>query len=87
MKNIMVNDNFQEYDYSMESLLLSCNEPFHFCSKNTHVKFLLSNFKIRGTWTELFNCLSRVIFQDADSKTLIFFIRFHSVAVGTVNYL
>ena len=28
----------------MESLLLRCNNPFHFCSKDTHITFLLINF-------------------------------------------
>ena len=32
----MMNNNCQEYDFSMESLLLRCNKPFHFCSKDTH---------------------------------------------------
>ena len=30
MNNIMMNNNCQKYDYSMKSLLLSCNKPFHF---------------------------------------------------------
>ena len=29
---------------NMESLLLRCNKPFHFCSKDTHITFLLINF-------------------------------------------
>ena len=29
---------------NMESLLLRCNKPFHFFSKNTHITFLLINF-------------------------------------------
>ena len=37
-------DNSQEYDLSMESLPLRCNKPFHFCSKDTHVTFILINF-------------------------------------------
>ena len=28
----------------MEFLLLRCNKPFHFCSKDTHITFLLINF-------------------------------------------
>ena len=28
--------NYQEYDFSMEFLLLRCNKPFHFSSKDTH---------------------------------------------------
>ena len=34
----MMNDDCQEYDFSMESLLLSCNKPFHCCSKGTHIR-------------------------------------------------
>ena len=30
----MMNNNSQEYDFSMEYLLLRCNEPFHFCSED-----------------------------------------------------
>ena len=40
----MMNNNCQEYDFSMEYLLLRYNKPFHFCSKDTHIKFLLINF-------------------------------------------
>ena len=69
MNNITMNNNCQEYDYRMESLLLSCNKPVHFCSKNTHIKFLLSNFQNNII---KYICLSRIIFQDADGKTLIF---------------
>ena len=29
-----MNNNCQEYDFSMESLLLHCNKPFHFCLKD-----------------------------------------------------
>ena len=33
----MVNNDCQEYDFSMEPLLIRFNEPFHFCSKGyTH---------------------------------------------------
>ena len=51
----MMNNDCQEYNFSIESLLLCCNKPFHFCSKDTHIMFLLINFKIRGilTSTEL----------------------------------
>ena len=48
MNNIMMNDNCQEYDYSMKSLLLICNKPFHICSKNTHIKFLLRSCIYEG---------------------------------------
>ena len=41
----MMNNNCQEYDFNMESLLLRCNKPFHFCSKDTHITFLLINFQ------------------------------------------
>ena len=40
MSDVMMNDNFQEYDFSMESLLLRFNKPFHFCSKDTHITIL-----------------------------------------------
>ena len=40
----MVNNNCQEYDFNMESLLLHCNRPFHFCSKDTHITFLLIDY-------------------------------------------
>ena len=33
---MMNNNNCQEYDFSMESLLLLYNKSFHFCSKGTH---------------------------------------------------
>ena len=38
MSNVMINNNCHEYDFSMESLLLRCNKPFHFCSKDTHIE-------------------------------------------------
>ena len=41
----MINNNFHECDLSTEFLLLRCNKPFHFCSKDTHKTFLLMNFK------------------------------------------
>ena len=44
----MMNNNCQEYDFSMEVLLLCCNKPFHFCSKNVHVTSLLINFEGLG---------------------------------------
>ena len=50
-----MNNNYQEYDFSMESLLLRCNKPFHFFSKDTHITFLLINFydkrRINMNWT------------------------------------
>ena len=39
----MMNNNRQEYNFTI-ILLLLCNKPFHFCSKNTHTTFLLINF-------------------------------------------
>ena len=43
---VIINNNCQEYDFSMESLLLHCNKPFHFCSKaDTHMTLLLINFQ------------------------------------------
>ena len=39
----MTNGNFQEYNFGMESLLLHCNKPFYFSSKDTHMKFLPIN--------------------------------------------
>ena len=44
MSNVMINNNCQDYDCSTESLLVRCNEPFHFCSR-IHITFLLSTFK------------------------------------------
>ena len=40
----MMSNNCQEYDFGMESLLLRYNKSFHFCSKDTHIRFLLINF-------------------------------------------
>ena len=40
----MMNNNWQEDDFNVESLLLGCNQPFHFCSKGTHITFLLIKF-------------------------------------------
>ena len=40
MSNFAMNNNWQEYDFSTEFLLLCCNKPFHFCSKGTHITFL-----------------------------------------------
>ena len=38
MGNVMMNDNCQEYDFSLERLLLGCNKLFHFPSNYyTHV--------------------------------------------------
>ena len=45
MGNVVMDNNYQEYDSSIESLLPHCNKPFHFCSKDTH---FLSTFKIIG---------------------------------------
>ena len=39
-----MNNNCQEYDFSMESLLLHCNKPFQFCLKDTQIRFLLITF-------------------------------------------
>ena len=36
-----MNNDCQEYDFSMKFLLLSCNKLFHFCSKDMHIMFLL----------------------------------------------
>ena len=41
----MINSNCQEYDFNMEYLLLSCNKPFHFSSKDTHIN------EVRIEWT------------------------------------
>ena len=30
----MINNNSQEYHFSMEYLLPGCNNPFHFCSRS-----------------------------------------------------
>ena len=48
MGNIIMNNNCQEYDFSVESLLLCCNKPFHFCSKDTHITFPPINFQNKG---------------------------------------
>ena len=40
-----MNNNCHEYDSSMEFLLLFCSKPFHFCSKDTHITFLLIKFQ------------------------------------------
>ena len=40
----MMNNNCHGHDSSKEFLLLRCNKPFHCCSKNTHITFLLINF-------------------------------------------
>ena len=34
-----MNNNCQGYDFSMESLLLHCNKPFHFYLKDTQITF------------------------------------------------
>ena len=40
-----MNDNCKEYyDCSIEPLLLHSNKPFYFCSKDTHLKFILIHF-------------------------------------------
>ena len=39
-----MNNNWHEYDFSMEILILHCSKPFHFRSKDTHITFLLINF-------------------------------------------
>ena len=44
----MMDNNFQEYDYGMEYFLLIYNKPFHFCSKNTYMTFLLISFQNKG---------------------------------------
>ena len=41
----MRNNNCQEHNFSMEFLLLRCNKPFHFCSKNTNITFPPINFQ------------------------------------------
>ena len=41
-----MNINCQEYDFGIESLLSRCNKPFHFCSKDTHMRFLLAMFTL-----------------------------------------
>ena len=38
------NNNCQGYDFSLESLLLSCNKPLHFSSRSTNTAFPLINF-------------------------------------------
>ena len=53
----MMNDNYQEYDFSMESLLLRCNKPFHFCSTDTHITFLLIKVTGLSTLTPVINQL------------------------------
>ena len=45
MTNVMMDNNCQEFDFSIESLLLLCNKPFNFCSKDTHITFLPINVK------------------------------------------
>ena len=39
----MMNNNCHEYDF-LEFLLPRCNKQFNFCSKDTHITFLLINF-------------------------------------------
>ena len=39
-----MNNNCQEYDFGIESLLLRSNKPFHFCPNDTHIIFFLINF-------------------------------------------
>ena len=43
----MMSNNCQEYDFSMVSLPLRCNKPFHFCSDTRNVPSLISTFKVR----------------------------------------
>ena len=43
-----MNNNCQECSCSMESLLLHCNKPFHYCSKDTYIMLLLIIFKNKG---------------------------------------
>ena len=44
MSNAMMN-NCHEYDSGMEFLLIHCNKPIQFCSKDTHtIMFLLISF-------------------------------------------
>ena len=50
----------QEYNFSMESLLLRYNRPSHFCSKDTHVlTFLLIN---------LFHSISVAVFHNSELR-------------------
>ena len=39
----MMNNNCQECGFSVESLLLRCNKPFHICSNDTHITQASSN--------------------------------------------
>ena len=57
MSNVMMNDNCQEYDFSMESLLLRYNKPFHFCSTDTHIPSLFIKLTGVGTLTPIINQL------------------------------
>ena len=41
----MMNNDCQEYNSSIESLLTRCNETFHFCAKDTHIMLLLICFQ------------------------------------------
>ena len=40
----MMNNDCHEYDSGMWFLLLCFNKTCHFCSKDTHITFLLINF-------------------------------------------
>ena len=44
----MMNDNCLEYDCPVEFLLLHSKEPFHFCSKDTHMTFLTDSKAFQG---------------------------------------
>ena len=37
----MINNNCQDNDCSIESLLLRSNKPFDFCTQDTHITFLI----------------------------------------------
>ena len=47
----MMNNDCQEYGFNIESLLLSCNKPFHFCSKGTHNVPSNQPLPVTGTFT------------------------------------
>ena len=58
-----MNNNCQEYNFSMQSLLLRCSKPFHFCSKDTHITFLLINFSVMSGFTYYYAFCSKWLTQ------------------------
>ena len=71
MSNVMMNNNCQEYCFSVVSLPPRCNKPFHFCSdtRNVPSNQLLKQgwfYMIRFVWPILFNSGQVVVLVSND---------------------